>query len=459
MQSVLVGERALGMGGAFTGMADDPSAAFYNPAGLAHLESAALSASLNVYSFDHYSVDDAYGSPIGTASFVHDSNPTLPIFVSAVGKLGHRDELDIRPHAFALSTFIPIQHSRSFTADVSNASSMVSNALHIQDDDRTLWFGPSYAYRVTPRLAFGLSAFLSTRTYLHREDETNFTAGMRDAMGRFTNTTLSVRESVTSLDAKHIVLRVGGHVRLDPWWSLGLTFQPPGIPLSQSARVQERRIFADQLAMPGYSTFFSSDQGDLEASSPIPWQVRVGAAYRVRDRFTAVADVWVDGPSGSADDPVRQVGAAQPEPITGETPQPGVFVAQTFRRNVVVNAAAGIETLVAGMFPLRVGVFTNLSSAPAVAGPTDVYSPADVNLFGASVSAGFRAEGYDLSVGVAGIYGRGRGLRLNPSPGLDPTPQTFLPTDVEQRTIYITISGERRALMRLARNVYHDVTD
>lgn len=459
MQTVLVGERALGMGGAFTGLADDPSAAFYNPAGLAQLESAALSASLNVYSFDHYSIDDAYGSPVGTASFVHDSNPTLPIFVSAVGKLGPRDEIDMRSHAFALSTFIPIQHSRTFSADVSNSATMVSNALHIQDDDRTLWFGPSYAYRVNRRFAFGLSAFLSTRNYLHREDETNFTAGARDAMGLYANSTLSVRESVTSVDAKHIVLRFGGQARVGPWWSFGLTFQPPGIPLSQSARVQERRIFADQLAMPGYATYFSSDQGDLEASSPVPWQVRVGAAYHVRDRFTAVADVWVDGPSGSADDPVRQVGAAHPEPVTLETPQPGVFVAQTFRRNVVINAAVGFETLILDAVPLRAGLFTNFSSVPAVNAPTDVYSPDDVNLFGASLSVGFRAEGYDLSVGVAGIYGRGHGLRLNPSPGLDPTPQTFLPTDVEQRTIYITISGERRALMRLARNVYHDVAE
>ena len=33
-RSLPIGERAMGLGGAFTGIADDPSATYYNPAGM-----------------------------------------------------------------------------------------------------------------------------------------------------------------------------------------------------------------------------------------------------------------------------------------------------------------------------------------------------------------------------------------------------------------------------------------
>ena len=33
-RTIPIGERAIGLGGAYTGIADDPSATYYNPAGL-----------------------------------------------------------------------------------------------------------------------------------------------------------------------------------------------------------------------------------------------------------------------------------------------------------------------------------------------------------------------------------------------------------------------------------------
>ena len=45
----LLGERASSLGGAFVGLADDPSAAWYNPAGLASLQSSVFGANLDLY--------------------------------------------------------------------------------------------------------------------------------------------------------------------------------------------------------------------------------------------------------------------------------------------------------------------------------------------------------------------------------------------------------------------------
>lgn len=51
-QQLLVGARALGMGGAFTGLADDATAVFYNPAGISAFEDNQIHASHASLSFD-----------------------------------------------------------------------------------------------------------------------------------------------------------------------------------------------------------------------------------------------------------------------------------------------------------------------------------------------------------------------------------------------------------------------
>jgi len=48
--SILIGDQAAGMGGAYTAMTDDASAlAYYNPAGLAYLQGHSFSAAVGIY--------------------------------------------------------------------------------------------------------------------------------------------------------------------------------------------------------------------------------------------------------------------------------------------------------------------------------------------------------------------------------------------------------------------------
>ena len=48
---VVVGEKAAGMGGAFTAVADDATATYYNPAGIIHIPFNSMSASANAMTF------------------------------------------------------------------------------------------------------------------------------------------------------------------------------------------------------------------------------------------------------------------------------------------------------------------------------------------------------------------------------------------------------------------------
>lgn len=453
-QTFLVGERALGMGGAFTGLADDPSASFYNPAGLGQLASSALSGSLSVDAVNSYVVEDGYGSPVGTADLTHDGTPTVPLFVGVVTKLGPKDREGVRPHAIALSTVHPQSVRRSYEVTLVDPATGVHTSLHLSHEETTRWYGPSYALRISPQLAVGISAFLATREIRHEEDEVIVTTGMRDPDGFFRNATLSVRESIVDADATGVVLRLGVLYEPVDRVRIGVMFQPPAISIDSGSRVFERRSFADLLATDPIATFFHSDQGDLRSDFRVPWELRVGGSYSPFDDFVAALDVSLYGPLGSDTDPVVVAGGAQPDVETGDTPQPGIFAVSQYASEVTFNVSAGIETVIAGVVPLRAGVFTDLSAAPPIEGPTDQYRPAHVDGYGASLSVGVRTGGYDVAIGAAGLIGFGTGLRLNPAPGIDPTPQTYLPADVESRSIYFFLSGAKRAASRLARDVY-----
>ena len=455
-QTFIVGERALGMGGAFTGLADDASAAFYNPAGLARLQSGALSGSLQVNAFHRQVVENGYGSPIGQADLVHDATPTFPVFVGVVYKIGKRDEDGVRNHALALCTFHPYRRDYRYTVDLFNRSTGVSDALRITGSDTITWYGPSYAIRLSPRFALGISGFLSTRSMRHEEDQSIVTEGQRDSVtGIYQNLSLSVRESLVEVEAEHLVARLGMHYAIDDHFSVGVMLQPPGLAIHQASRVRERRSFADLFSMPPSATFFHDDQGDLPAESPIPWEVRLGAAYRADDNFSVAMDLSVYGPNGTAKQPIAAIGVPDPDPETGDIMQPGDFVVQSWHRELTANLSVGIETLIADTVPLRAGLFTNFSAAPAIEGPTNQYAPNDVDTFGTTLSVGLRSGDYDIALGAAAMYGQGDALRINPDP-FGPVADTYLPTTAESRTIYFFLSGAKRAVSRLGRNVYDE---
>jgi len=449
------------MGGAFAAVADDASAGYYNPAGLAHIAGGTLSGSLTVTAFHSYSVADGYGSlSFGTTDLEYDSSPSLPVFAGIVKKFGSRDEDEIRRFAVALSTFHPYQNSYRYTINFNNDATGISDDLRVSGDETMTWYGPSFAWRITPEVAVGISGFLSTQERIHEEDQTQVTRGVFDG-SVFRNATLSVRESLLDLQAEHLVFRVGALWHVDDHWRLGLTLQPPAIELSASARVFERRSFADLLAEPPvlpYATFYRSDQGELTASAPIPWEIRAGAAY-VDGNLTVALDASLYGPLGSEDDPVEPYEGLVPDPMSGAVPQPGDFAIQGYYAEMTGNVAIGVDTLIEEVVPIRAGLFTNFSAAPPITGPRNYYALANIHGVGATLAVGVRSGAYDVSVGALASISRGDGLRRNPNAGSPPQPEQYLPTDVEERTLYFFVTGHRAAVSGLARGVYDEYID
>lgn len=160
LQSLVIGDQAAGMGGAYTSLFHDPSAnAYYNPAGFAFSESTAVSASVGVYKkFDlQYNANRDFL----TASFNMNQGffRAIPASTSAT----YRDsELPfLADTTLAFSILVP-QHEE-FSGDVARGVDFVNRLSYRHE---SLWVGGSLAKKIDESSSLGISIFYTAHTSL-----------------------------------------------------------------------------------------------------------------------------------------------------------------------------------------------------------------------------------------------------------------------------------------------------
>lgn len=156
--NMLIGNRASGLGGAYTALSDDPAGCFHNPAGIAFVPHSSLSASVNAFAKSTKIYEDTLINTRGEKlDWRKSSSSLLPNFFGLVrnfgaGKLGISyavtDSLDRRQK----QTFSDV---RSRWAD----NPIDTYTINLNDNDKTYLFGPSYAYRLTSTLSLGATLY------------------------------------------------------------------------------------------------------------------------------------------------------------------------------------------------------------------------------------------------------------------------------------------------------------
>ncbi len=448
-QTLPLGQRALGMGGAFTGLANDPSAAYYNPAGLAQITDSALSASLTINAFDRRTVVRGYRTRIGSSALEHDSQPSLPVFVTLVKKVGRRDADRKRKHAVALSTFTIDQRRLSFDLEQRGdvAGRAQADTFSASRDDITIWNGVSYAYRVSERLAYGISGFLSLTRTRYDQEHIAVTLGTLDrTTGSYSNQG-SVWEAYRARsEVRNIVARVGVLYQYSSNLRLGVMLQPPSIHVRGTADVRTRILTSDILATPATGRFTNVSESGLTSHNPLPWELRLGASYQPLDWITVAFDTSLYGANGTKSNPIVTIGPRRPDSETGAIASAGDLALESWYRTMTANVALGCEAVIENTVALRGGLFTSLSAAPSVPRVSETYYTPDVNLYGGAFSAGYVANGYDLSLGVAGLIGWGDGVAHD----TQVAPEIYRRTEVFDRTLFIFLSGAKSAVNKLA---------
>ncbi len=152
-----VGNRASGVGGAYTAVSDDPAGCFYNPAGIAFAPSISLSASVNAFTLSTKTYKGALTDVNGNKlDWEQESSSLLPNFFGIVRKFGSG--------MLGLSYAVPdsIQRRQSQTFD--NLTNDIERfTMNINDTDETYLFGPSYAYAFSDSFSVGATMYVYYR--------------------------------------------------------------------------------------------------------------------------------------------------------------------------------------------------------------------------------------------------------------------------------------------------------
>lgn len=374
--NIVIGDRAIGLGGAFTGVSDDASGVYYNPAGLGFALSNDISGSANAI----YRRTITYKKTIGDNDFVERASGSLPSFFGGLQKLDHLVEGLV--FAFGLYTTDSTQKDQNDLFNDLNIvllnretceGSATARALTLQRFHRTVNMTASTShvaaalgYRIGNNVSIGLGVDYLTVDELLQEyqdsrvdDSRCGTADDQGISEPYDVVALSTQNIRQHLLGAAIVPVVGLQASFLGRLSLGITARL-GSYMSQSIEQdrENRAINVDpeewtNTIIPGGGVargitkiaFIGASETSIAAGDfptplgTLPMEFRGGIGYFASTRLMLAADV------------------SHTMAVTDSVWYP---------KEAVTNYAAGMEFFLFPSLPIRLGWFTNNDARPEV---------------------------------------------------------------------------------------------
>ncbi len=424
-QDILVGERAAGMGGAFTALSNEATGAYYNPAGIISDASTLIQASMSAFSLrqKHVAVLDFCGTRLEEDE---SSLFTLPVsfgFVKLFNKGNVKHGLGltlVMPHAEKVGQSFDKQNARCGPISVGLGGSRLTV-------DRVFWSGLTYAIRPWPFLQAGVTVGLGIRAGTVTS-LLAMTFDVNDSSAGNTGTTYPAI-GFTNLDMSlwNLFLQFGLIIHPGDKLHIGLSVTTPYFPIADTGRLD---ILSSQPNPVDWQQSGGVVLDDAEFSWKVPLKLAFGLAYRVSSRLTMASDLKLHLP-------VERYPLAS-HTVLDEAKVLG-FVEKDFaenQRNWVLNANIGGEFHLTSQWLLRFGAFTNFTSLPEDTLNSDFEH---IHLFGATLGGTFISNQLStLSAVVQGQIGQGeaQGYRISADRGVE-----SFSVDVEDFSLLISVGG------------------
>lgn len=356
--SILIGNRSAGMGGAFTAMTGDPAAAsFYNPANLALMESNTLSASVTL--FNKYDTSFGKENEFDQAPLRVNRGAIVPIPSSGgtVYSFGN--------FAFGISIVLP--DLDQFTGEVRSSQS-TSSYLNLKDS--SLWVGGSFAINWDKRNSLGLTMYYTSRNYSRSITDRTENAGA---------TTITNEDKTFTQNS--LIYILGWTHQLTKKWRIGFSYRPTSLPISG-----EGTLFRSTLSTGGTNT---DESFDVNANTLIPERLALGVAYLTSSKGSLSLDL-------------HYYGKAEYRDLKDEAA--GDFI----KHEPILNASLGGEYEIQTWLSLRAGVFTNLSSHAQIDDNPLSRQPDHIDMWGFSTTLAIHTT-KQSSLSLGGYYSGGKG--------------------------------------------------
>jgi long-chain fatty acid transport protein len=381
--NALVGERAMGLGGAYCAVADDASGVVYNPAGLAFALSNDISGSATV---PLSAKTTEYLKTIENKSFIEKSQGKFSPFVGSLLKLDHI--LQGLVFAFGLWTSDAELKDQN---DIIVANNIPRFHRTVNLRASTDYVGVSFAKRFGSTISLGIGANYFSTDELLQEYQDALTVAAETPIFQVLNQNIRQRLSVSGVEPVLGLQMVFGKL------TLGLMAKVPIIMSQKFENGIERHIaFVDSnltVIDPtgGTTPTLTRAVVQTEDENPIgawPAEYRLGTAL-----FATTTLMWsLDVVHRSAAD--------------GNV--------NYYDRNAVTNFSTGVEWYITSSLPLRMGYFTNYDARPdVVQGKKDQRDHIDYH--GASVFLGWVQPNSSISFGTVVQTGSGKAQKIGGS--------------------------------------------
>jgi hypothetical protein len=458
-QTLQLGERSRGMAAAYTAFAADGAAIWFNPAGLPLLETRLLQGSLSLIQRRTIDIQGAVVSDgpdgIGGEDQVEDfqlkENPNLPGFAVASFALGKRkEELDNRKAwQIAISAFA--LYSSTLGGDINFQDQFGrTNSIQFYQNERASYFAAGVGHRPTRHFSWGVTLLARNRTIQHVETSSFVIGGTQDpSQGSPCPTSPTIpfcvlganqanRNTVFTMNAWDLALRVGLLNLIGKRWRVGIMFQPPGVKVGgkSNLRFELSEVQSSNSPVnPGLSdSVFADIEG--EARSPIPWELRLGASYVISSKVAVAADLQFVGPIADG-----SLAPGTPQ-LEGRANSSGILLADSTKRDFTWNISVGSEIQITKFLFTRFGFLTDNSSAPDASGSGNFIRPNKIDRYGFSASVGGAKNGKGLSAGVSVLFGKGTGNGLDLRGEAFDNNTNFLRVPVKERILIISVGGD-----------------
>lgn len=450
-QDFIIGPQAVGLGGAFTAIADDPTASYYNPAGLTQLKGTRLGLSLTAYGLEYRYTRSGLSRGDQQADLDRLGFVSLPTQLGFARPFGKKDKYGRRVWSIAFTILSPWRSNFRFRQGIRDARSSFNALYAVNQSRQTFMAGPSLARRFG-RFSVGASLF-----YAHHSMSSSLTQ---------TGTLRLCQQGRCQPDQSYTLLstidgfsgsfnfRFGALYQLNPQWRFGLMTSLSSFRVLGSVDYRLQRI---QTSLDKKSLREDFEiQESVALRRPLPWEIRLGAFYAPRPHLQFSLDLTFYPPQSF------ELLAFENKRVPEMLQHPN-----RIRRNPIANVNLGSRIYLKPNVPLSFGLYTNLSSADPVKVTPDSNFQSVLNAtkdcqFKACLSyqhnIGFTAAiGFVLGRGVVDIgldvaYGRGYTQRLSFT-----AQQEFQWVQSEKIVVYLYLSGAVQALNRSVKDIIRNL--
>lgn len=315
--SILIGEQAAGLGGAYTALWGDASASpYYNPGGLVWMEGNSFSASVSVYKkFDTVmgKDEDFIKAPLRVNQGYFQSIP------SSTGSIVKYKDMKV-----GLSIVVP--DYETYKGEI-NTTSTNTSVLHYQDE--SLWVGPTIGWQFGKKRkhAVGLTAYYTARNY------------SRSVQDRTIDTDINIFSEDKTITGNSLVFVFGYLVRFNKEISWGISLRPPGLEIAGTGTYLQNSMSSTGGTL---NTPTTISKTELKSHTRIPGKLTAGIAWQ-----NSKWKVACDGSFYSAENYFDFE---------------DTDVRNKIQHQVIPGGALGVEYKWYPWFIARMGGYTNLSS-------------------------------------------------------------------------------------------------